>query len=94
MTAGAFIFAISPPNNFWDWRPITGLVLLTSGMGCAASGTYKWIPYAFPGNTGPLGGAIGSIGALGGFILSSVLGALGGEASSVHMLTVLCLVMI
>ncbi len=91
---GAFIFASSPRGNFWDWRPISGLFILTSGMGCAASGTFKWIPLAFPGNTGPIGGAVGSIGALGGFILSTILGAMGGEAKSIHLFTGLVIFMI
>ncbi len=91
---GAVLFAISPRGNFWDWRPLAGVFFLTSGMGCAASGTFRWIPLAFPGKTGPVGGAVGAVGALGGFILSSILGALGGDAVSVHLFTGLSLFMI
>jgi nitrate/nitrite transporter NarK len=63
-------------------------------MGFCAASTYKWVPKVFPYNTGPVGGSVGAVGALGGFVLSSVLGAMGGDAWTVYLFTGISVTMI
>jgi nitrate/nitrite transporter NarK len=94
IVVGAVIFASSPEGNFWDWRPMLGIFVLGSGMGFGAASTYKWLPKVFPHNTGPIGGTVGAIGAVGGFVLASILGAMGGKANSVHLFTGISLTLI
>jgi len=60
---------------------------MATGFGMVQASTYKWLRKIFPNNTGPVGGSVGAIGALGGFIISTILGGLGVEAKSVLLFT-------
>jgi NNP family nitrate/nitrite transporter-like MFS transporter len=46
-------------------------------MGIGKASTYKYIPDYFPNDVGAVGGLVGLLGALGGFFLPPVFGALG-----------------
>ncbi len=46
-------------------------------MGIGKASVYKYIPDYYPENVGAVGGLVGSLGALGGFVLPPVFGALG-----------------
>jgi NNP family nitrate/nitrite transporter-like MFS transporter len=43
--------------------------LLAIGMGIGKASVYKYIPAYFPRDVGAVGGLVGSLGALGGFVL-------------------------
>src|SRR5262249_39191458 len=47
------------------------------GMGIGKASVYKYIPNYFPNDVGAVGGLVGLLGALGGFFLPPVFGALG-----------------
>jgi NNP family nitrate/nitrite transporter-like MFS transporter len=47
------------------------------GMGIAKASVYKYVPNYFPKDVGAVGGLVGMLGALGGFILPKVFGMLG-----------------
>jgi NNP family nitrate/nitrite transporter-like MFS transporter len=59
----------------------TGLLVLVGiGMGIGKASVYKYIPNYFPNDVGAVGGLVGMLGALGGFLLPSAFGWLGREA--------------
>jgi NNP family nitrate/nitrite transporter-like MFS transporter len=47
------------------------------GMGIGKASVYKYIPNYFPRDVGVVGGLVGMLGALGGFVLPPVFGQLG-----------------
>jgi NNP family nitrate/nitrite transporter-like MFS transporter len=53
------------------------LFLVGVGMGVAKASVYKYVPDYFPNDVGAVGGLVGMLGALGGFILPKVFGVLG-----------------
>jgi len=53
------------------------LFLVGVGMGVAKASVYKYVPNYFPNDVGAVGGLVGMLGALGGFILPKVFGMLG-----------------
>jgi MFS transporter, NNP family, nitrate/nitrite transporter len=55
----------------------TLLFLVGVGMGIAKASVYKYVPDYFPNDVGAVGGLVGMLGALGGFILPKVFGVLG-----------------
>ena len=62
---------------------VTGFTLLlfvvAVGMGIGKASVYKYIPNYFPNDVGAVGGLVGLLGALGGFILPKAFGWLGRE---------------
>ena len=52
------------------------VVLLGIGMGLGKASVYKYIPQYFPKDVGAVGGLVGTIGALGGFVLPLGFGGL------------------
>jgi NNP family nitrate/nitrite transporter-like MFS transporter len=52
------------------------VVLLGIGMGLGKASVYKYIPQYFPKDVGTVGGLVGTIGALGGFVLPIGFGSL------------------
>ena len=52
------------------------------GMGIGKASVYKYIPNYFPHDVGAVGGLVGLLGALGGFILPPVFGWLGRATGS------------
>jgi NNP family nitrate/nitrite transporter-like MFS transporter len=53
------------------------LVLVGVGMGVGKASVYKYVPDYFPNDVGAVGGLVGMLGALGGFILPKLFGLLG-----------------
>src|SRR5262249_24777086 len=47
------------------------------GMGIGKASVFKYVPDYFPDDVGAVGGLVGMLGALGGFVLPPVFGALG-----------------
>jgi NNP family nitrate/nitrite transporter-like MFS transporter len=55
------------------------------GMGIGKASVYKYIPNYFPQDVGAVGGLVGLLGALGGFVLPPLFGALGRWTGSPQM---------
>ena len=53
------------------------MVLVGIGMGLGKASVYKYIPNYFPQDVGAVGGLVGLLGAMGGFILPKTFGWLG-----------------
>ena len=51
-------------------------------MGIGKASVYKYVPKYYPKDVGAAGGLVGALGALGGFILPPVFGAIGGWTGS------------
>ena len=65
-----------------DWHPsafaFAALMFVVGcGMGIGKASVYKYIPNYFPQDVGAVGGLVGMLGALGGFFLPPLFGALG-----------------
>jgi NNP family nitrate/nitrite transporter-like MFS transporter len=54
-------------------------VLVGMGMGIGKASVYKYIPNYYPNDVGAVGGLVGLLGALGGFVLPKAFGWLGRE---------------
>src|SRR5262249_19196904 len=52
------------------------------GMGIGKASVYKYVPNYYPKDVGAVGGLVGALGALGGFVLPPVFGWLGRTAGS------------
>lgn len=70
-----------PPSvlaiNVWWFASLT--VVVAVGMGIGKASVYKYIPNYFPSDVGAVGGLVGMLGALGGFVLPKAFGWLGRE---------------
>ncbi len=55
----------------------TLMFVVGCGMGIGKASVYKYVPNFFPNDVGAVGGLVGMLGALGGFFLPPVFGALG-----------------
>jgi MFS transporter, NNP family, nitrate/nitrite transporter len=68
------------PTNMLDLG-LTGftalIVLVGVGMGIGKASVYKYVPNYFPRDVGAVGGLVGALGALGGFLLPPAFGAIG-----------------
>jgi signal transduction histidine kinase/MFS family permease len=62
------------PANLWMFVFLVFVFGVVTGIGKA--GVYKFIPDYFPNNVGAVGGMVGLIGAMGGFVLPPVFGLL------------------
>jgi NNP family nitrate/nitrite transporter-like MFS transporter len=60
----------------------TLMVAVGVGMGVGKASVYKYIPNYFPKDVGAVGGLVGLLGALGGFVLPPVFGWLGRATGS------------
>src|SRR5581483_237867 len=68
------------PTNVLDLGAVgfTVLVLVVGvGMGVGKASVFKYVPNYYPQDVGAVGGLVGALGALGGFILPPVFGAVG-----------------
>ncbi len=59
------------------WAFATLMFVLGCGMGIGKASVFKYIPDYFPNDVGAVGGLVGALGALGGFFLPPLFGALG-----------------
>lgn len=80
----ALVFLSIPEGNYFgisyalDVAVFTFLLFVVGcGMGIGKASVYKYIPQYFPRDVGAVGGLVGLLGALGGFILPPVFGLLG-----------------
>jgi len=53
------------------------MVIVGVGMGIGKASVYKYVPNYYPKDVGAVGGLVGALGALGGFLLPPVFGAVG-----------------
>jgi NNP family nitrate/nitrite transporter-like MFS transporter len=63
------------PQGPWGFTLL--MVVVGCCMGIGKASVYKYIPNYFPDDVGAVGGLVGMLGALGGFVLPPVFGALG-----------------
>lgn len=72
----------------------TGLLFLVGcGMGIGKASVYKYIPNYFPKDVGAVGGMVGMLGALGGFLLPKAFGGL-GRATGVPQMAFIALLVL
>jgi len=65
------------PLSVWSFTTL--IVIVAIGMGLGKASVYKYIPNYFPSDVGAVGGLVGLLGALGGFVLPKAFGWLGRE---------------
>ena len=58
------------------------LVIVGIGMGIGKASVYKYVPNYYPKDVGAVGGLVGMLGALGGFVLPPTFGAIGRWSGS------------
>ena len=63
------------PLGVWAFTAL--LFLVGVGMGVGKASVYKYVPNYFPNDVGAVGGLVGMLGALGGFLLPKLFGVLG-----------------
>ena len=76
---------LSLPTSALDlgvWGFTALIVVVGCGMGIGKASVFKYVPDYFPRDVGAVGGLVGMLGALGGFILPPAFGALGRWADS------------
>ncbi len=83
MALSLAVLCIPNGEYFGVWFQLTpwAFALLMFAVGCSMgigkASTYKYVPNYFPNDVGAVGGMVGLLGALGGFFLPPVFGALG-----------------
>jgi NNP family nitrate/nitrite transporter-like MFS transporter len=83
MTAALLVLSI--PASFLElgpWWFTAFIVVVGCGMGIGKASVFKYVPDYFPRDVGAVGGLIGMLGALGGFVLPPLFGALGRWSGS------------
>jgi NNP family nitrate/nitrite transporter-like MFS transporter len=79
----ATLIALSMPGHWLGLSSFVGLMfVLACAMGIGKASVYKYIPDYFPKDVGAVGGVVGMLGALGGFFLPPMFGALGRSTGS------------
>lgn len=63
------------PLDVWTFAALT--VVIAIGMGVGKASVFKYIPDYYPNEVGAVGGLVGMLGALGGFVLPKIFGWLG-----------------
>ena len=72
------LIVLSLPGHWLGLSPFVSLMfVLACAMGIGKASVYKYIPDYFPKDVGAVGGVVGMLGALGGFFLPPMFGALG-----------------
>jgi MFS transporter, NNP family, nitrate/nitrite transporter len=81
----AALALLSLPASALDlgpWGFTTLMFVVGCGMGIGKASVYKYVPDYFPRDVGAVGGLVGMLGALGGFVLPPAFGAFGRWAGS------------
>jgi NNP family nitrate/nitrite transporter-like MFS transporter len=99
MTAVLVVLAI-PPGQYLGitykpmaWMFAALMFVLGSCMGIGKASVFKYIPDYFPHDVGAVGGLVGMLGALGGFVLPPLFGAL-GRATGVPQMAFMALLLL
>jgi len=79
--------------NLGVWGFTILMFVVGCGMGIGKASVYKYIPNYFPRDVGAVGGLVGMLGALGGFVLPPVFGLLGRLSGSPQVAFVAMLVL-
>jgi NNP family nitrate/nitrite transporter-like MFS transporter len=74
----AVVSAVDPGP--WGFTAL--MVVVGCGMGVGKASVFKYVPDYFPRDVGAVGGLVGMLGALGGFVLPPAFGALGRATGS------------
>jgi NNP family nitrate/nitrite transporter-like MFS transporter len=78
MTLATIPLCLPPSVMTLDVFAFTGLLVTVGvGMGIGKASVYKYVPNYFPNDVGAVGGLVGMLGALGGFVLPKLFGILG-----------------
>jgi len=83
MTAALLVLSVPAsvlPLGPWWFTAL--IVVVGCGMGIGKASVFKYVPDYFPRDVGAVGGLIGMLGALGGFVLPPLFGALGRWSGS------------
>jgi MFS transporter, NNP family, nitrate/nitrite transporter len=80
MTIALAILAV--PNRMAAGQFAAMLFIVGCGMGIGKASVYKYIPNFFPSDVGAVGGLVGMLGALGGFVLPPLFGWIGRATGS------------
>ena len=79
----AALAVLSLPGHWLGLKAFVSLMfVLACAMGIGKASVYKYIPDYFPKDVGAVGGVVGMLGALGGFFLPPMFGALGRMTGS------------
>jgi NNP family nitrate/nitrite transporter-like MFS transporter len=79
----AVLAALSLPGHWLGLKSFVSLMfVLACAMGIGKASVYKYIPDYFPKDVGAVGGIVGMLGALGGFVLPPLFGVLGRMTGS------------
>jgi NNP family nitrate/nitrite transporter-like MFS transporter len=77
------LILLSLPGHWLGLSSFVSLMfVLATAMGVGKASVYKYIPDYFPNDVGAVGGVVGMLGALGGFFLPPMFGALGRMTGS------------
>jgi len=83
ITMTVTLIVLSVPGHWLGlWSFVSLMFVLACAMGIGKASVYKYIPDYFPKDVGAVGGVVGMLGALGGFFLPPMFGALGRMTGS------------
>jgi NNP family nitrate/nitrite transporter-like MFS transporter len=96
LTMSVALTVLSVPASIFDlgvWGFAILMFVVGCGMGIGKASVFKYIPDYFPKDVGAVGGLVGMLGALGGFVLPPAFGVLGRWSGSPQVAFVALLVL-